>query len=32
MLHDLTSDFSPLSDDFAAAGECARTLLVVSPT
>ena len=32
MLHDLTSDFSPLSGDFDAAGEYARTLLVLSPT
>jgi len=32
MMHDLASDFSPLSDDFDAAGEYARVLLVVSPT
>jgi len=32
MLHDLTPDFGPLSGDFAAAGESARVLLVLSPT
>ncbi len=32
MLHDLTSDFSPLSSDFDAAADSARVLLVLSPT
>jgi hypothetical protein len=32
MLHDLDPDFDPLSDDFAAASDSARVLLVLSPT
>jgi hypothetical protein len=32
MLQGLRPDFSPLSDDFAAAGDFARALLIVSPT
>ncbi len=32
MLHDLSADFRPLSDDFAAAREAARVLIVTSPT
>ncbi len=32
MMRDLAPGFRPLTDDFAAAGDHARVLLVVSPT